>query len=305
MYDCIIVGGGPAGMAAAIYLARQQLHFAMFTGEIGGQIVYSSDVENYLGLPDLSGIELVQKFQAHLEHYQDQFELHENEKVSEITRLEKGFGVKTATGVYKTKTILITTGSKHRKLNIPGEKELERKGVTYCATCDAPLFRDKDVAIVGGGNSAMDAALFAEKYSSKIHLININEQLMGDDVMKAKVTASEKILIHNQHKTLRIEGKDHVEAIVITSEGGKEERLPVEGVFIEIGLVPVADFIDFVKKDRRKQIVIDKLNLTNVEGVYAAGDVTDVSEKQIAVSVGEGSKAALSIIKYLGSKADG
>lgn len=303
MYDCIIAGGGPAGMAAAIYLARQQLRFAMFTGEIGGQVVYSSDIENYLGLPDLSGVELVQKFQKHLEEYQDQFELHENEKVTNITRIEKGFAVKTEKGVYKAKTILITTGSKHRKLNVPGEKEFEGKGVTYCATCDAPLFRNKAVAIVGGGNSAMDAALFAEKYSSKIHLININESLMGDDVMKSKVTSSAKISVHNECKTVRIEGKDHVDSIVLEAKDGKEESYPVEGVMIEIGLVPVADFIDFVEKDRYKQIVIDKKNLTSVEGVFAAGDVTDVSEKQIAVSVGEGSKAALSIIKYLQSKA--
>lgn len=301
MYDVLLIGGGPAGLSAAIYLARQKLKVAMFAGEMGGQVVWSSDIENYLGLHQLTGVQLVQRFQKHLEDYREILEIHENEKVKKIERMSGGFRAVTEKDSYEGKVVLIVTGSEHRKLGVPGEAELVNKGVTYCATCDAPLFKDKVVYVIGGGNSAMDAALFVEKYAKEVHLLTINPELKGDESMKKSILASKHITVMPNAKTVRFEGKRFLEKIVYSDTEG-EHAAPADGAFIEVGLVPNSDLIDFVEKNKWKEIVVDKRNATNVEGVFAAGDVTDVTEKQIAVSVGEGSKAALSVIKYLQSK---
>jgi alkyl hydroperoxide reductase subunit F len=302
MYDCIIVGGGPAGMSAAIYMARQQIKFAMFSGAIGGQVIYSSEIENYLGLHESTGVTMVKKFQDHLDDYKELFDLFEGEKVTQIKKSNGSFHIFTEKRSFQAKTVLITTGARHRKLSVPGEKELGGKGVTYCATCDAPVYRDKDIAIVGGGNSAMEAALLAEKYSKKVHMIILDKALKGEGALKNKIEASGNIETHYEAKTVRIEGEDAVEGLVYEAPDGKEHSLPVQGVFIEIGLIPVADFVDFVEKNKWGEIVVDKQNRTSVEGIWAAGDVTDISPKQIAIAVGEGSKAALNIIRYLQSQ---
>lgn len=302
MYDCVVIGGGPAGMSAAVYLARQKVRFAMFTGELGGQVIYSSDVENYLGLPESTGLQMVEKFREHLEDYKALFDLFENEKVTQIKKANGAFHVFTEKRSLEAPTVLMATGAQHRRLSVPGEKELERKGVTYCATCDAPLYKDKPVAVVGGGNSAMEAALLAEKYSSAVHMIVLDKALKGEGVVKKKIEASEKIVPHYEAKTVRLEGADSVSALVYQSPDGAEHRVEVQGVFIEIGLVPVSDYIDFVEKNKRGEVVVDKWNKTSVEGVWAAGDVTDVAQKQIAIAVGEGAKAALGVIRFLQSK---
>ncbi|MCC6563813.1 FAD-dependent oxidoreductase [Candidatus Uhrbacteria bacterium] len=298
MYDVLLVGGGPAGMAAAIYLARQKLKIAMFTGSLGGQVIWSSDIENYLGLHQLTGVQLVQRFQKHLEQYKQVIEIHEDEKATSVDRVPGGFRVTTPKGSYEGKALLIASGAMHRKLNVPGEKELAGNGVTYCATCDAPLYKDKTVYVIGGGNSAMDAALFAAKYSKEVHLLTINEELTGDITLKKSCLSHAIVKVHTKTKTVRFEGKGKLERIVY-EEGGEERAMPADAAFIEIGLTPTSGFIDFVKKNQWQEIIVDKHNATDVEGVFAAGDVTDVTEKQIAVAVGEGSKAALSVIKYL------
>lgn len=298
MFDAIIIGGGPAGMAAAVYLARQKLSFAMFSGMLGGQAIWSSDVENYLGVHEVSGIKLVEMFQKHLEDYKKAFELHEGEKVKKITRGEGAFIIETDKGAYHSKTVLIASGSDHRKLDVPGENEFEMKGITYCATCDAPLFAGKKVFVIGGGNSAMDAALFLTKYSPEIHIVTVNADLAGDANLVSKCKTSPAIKVHTATKTERFEGGKMLEQIVL-SKDGKETTEKAEGAFIEIGLMPQSGFVDFVEKDKSGQIVVDKRNRTNVEGIWAAGDVTDVMQKQIAVAVGEGSKAALDLIQYL------
>ncbi len=301
MYDVLLIGGGPAGLSAAVYLARQKLNVAMFTGMLGGQVVWSSDIENYLGLHQLTGVQLVQRFQKHLDDYREALDIHENEKVNKVERIDGGFRAVTDKGSYDGKVVLIATGSEHRKLGVPGEKEFENKGVTYCATCDAPLFKNKVVCVIGGGNSAMDAALFVEKYATEVHVLTVNPELKGDESMKKSILASKKILVIPQAKMLRFEGKGVLERVIYETPEG-ERAVEVRGALIEIGLVPNSDLIDFVEKNKWREIVVDKRNATNVEGVYAAGDITDVTEKQIAVSVGEGSKAALSVIKYLQSK---
>lgn len=298
MFDCIVIGGGPAGMAAAVYLARQKLKFAMFTGTVGGQVVWSSDVENYLGLHQVSGIKLVELFQSHLEDYRQAMELHEGEKVNRVSKTVGGFLVETDRGAYPTKTVLAASGADHRMLNVPGESQYTSKGITYCATCDGPLFAGKIVHVIGGGNSAMDAALFLTHYAREIHLVAINPELVGDEVMKRKCLNHPKITFHPSTKTTGFSGDAMLESITLSGPDG-EQLMKTEGAFIEIGLVPQSAFIDFVAKDKRGQIQIDAFNRTNVEGVWAAGDVSTVGYKQIAIAVGEGSKAALDIIRYL------
>ncbi|OGL79044.1 hypothetical protein A3E39_02245 [Candidatus Uhrbacteria bacterium RIFCSPHIGHO2_12_FULL_60_25] len=305
MYDAVIVGGGPAGLAAAVYLARHKLNFIMLTGDIGGQTLWSSDVENYLGFHLIDGVKLVGEFKKHLEDYKDAFELHEGEPVTNVERADRGFRVTTEKGSYDTKTVLIATGETHRRLNVPGEKELYGHGVTYCATCDAPLFSGKDVAVIGGGNSAMDAALFLEKYASHVTLMTVNKELAGDAVMKKKCETSAKISVIPNATVTAIKGTDQnkVTGVEYRLAEGTAQVKETEGVFIEIGLVPVSGFIRIVEKNKWGEIVVDKKNATNVPGIWAAGDVTDVTEKQIAVAVGEGSKASLEIIKWLQSQA--
>ena len=298
MYDVLLVGGGPAGMAAAVYLARQKLKVAMFAGELGGQVVWSADVENYLGLHQLSGVQLVQRFQKHLDDYRKDLDLRENDKAVKLERIDGGFRLTGEKSSADGRAVLIASGAKHRELGVPGEKELNGNGVTYCATCDAPLFKDKVVYVIGGGNSAMDAALFVSKYAKETHIVAISSELMGDALLKKGCMENAHIKVHTDTKTLRFEGKGKLETIVFEGKEG-EWKAMADGAFIEIGLVPNSDFVDFVAKDKRGQIIVDKLNASNVEGVFAAGDVTDITEKQIAVAVGEGSKAALSVIHYL------
>jgi NADH-dependent peroxiredoxin subunit F len=298
MYDVVIIGGGPAGMAAAVYFARQKMNFLLLGGEVGGKANWSSDVENYLGFHLLDGIELVKKFKQHLQDYKDSFTLREGELVTSVERSGTGFVVKTDADLYETKTVLIATGEENRKLNIPGEKEFYGKGVTYCAICDAPLFGGKRVYVIGGGNSAMDAALFLAKYAMQVTLVTVNAELSGDAVMKRRCVESDNITVLTKTKITGVFGTTFVEHIELVDESQKTYRVPCEGVFVEIGLTPVSGFIDFVQKDQWGQIVVDKHNATSAAGVFAAGDVTDITEKQIAVAVGEGSKAALAIIKY-------
>ena len=184
-------------------------------------------------------------------------------------------------------------------LGIPGEHELKNRGVSYCATCDAPLFAGRDVAVIGGGNAALDAALQLISIANKIYLININPALTGDEiVMRDKVQSSPKVAIFNSAKTLRIQGDKAVTGVTIEHEGKKKE-LPVTGVFIEIGSMPAIDFAKLVARNSYNEIIVDNYNRTNVPGIFAAGDVADVPEKQIIIAAGEGAKAALGVFRYL------
>jgi alkyl hydroperoxide reductase subunit F len=303
MLDSIIIGGGPAGLAAAVYLARQKISFAIITKVFGGNAIWSADVENYLGFHLLDGSHLVEKFREHLKDYEGMFQLIEGDEVASLEQISGGFKLKTAKNIeIESKTVLIASGEKHRELNIPGEKAFYGRGVTYCATCDAPLYRGKDVVVVGGGNSAMEAALFLEKYAKSVTILTVNEKLSGDAMYRKKVEASEVMSVRSKTKALKILGDSFVSGLEYETEDGNKQLLQIQGVFIEIGLIPVSEFISFVKKDKAGEILVNERNETSINGVWAAGDVTNVTEKQIAVAVGEGSKAALQIIKWLQQK---
>lgn len=306
MYDVIIIGGGPAALSAAVYAARQKISFLIVTENIGGQTAISADIENYLGFPSTNGPELSGFFEKHISKYK--VDVKEGEKAVDIQKNSTGFIVKTTAGAYETRAVLIASGKKPRKLGVPGEDRLYGKGVTYCATCDAPLFASKDVAIIGGGNSAMDAALLAEKYSGKVYIININPDLMGDVTMIDSIKKSKKITVLNNSQTTEILGDKSLTGVKFR-QGGSEKTVNVQGVFVEIGYIPSVDFDKLTEKNKWNEIVIRQenftTNITSVPGIFAAGDVTDVPEKQIAVASGEGVKAVLSIFKYLGSAMQG
>ena len=296
MYDLIIIGAGPAGITAAIYAVRKRIESLIITTDIGGQTALSGDVENYTGYQFITGPELVLKFEEHLRKFN--IALKENEAVREIVKAGGTIQVKTDKGLYEAKSIIIASGKRSRELNVPGEKEFKNKGLTYCATCDGPLFSRKDVAIIGGGNSALDAALQLMRIANKVYIINIAPELTGDAVMREAVQGSDKVSIFNNTKVEEVLGDRMVSAIRIKRED-KENLLSVQGVFVEIGLIPNSDFIPGINKNNSGEIIVNSRNETNIPGIFAAGDVTDVPEKQIVIAAGEGAKAALGVFKYL------
>jgi alkyl hydroperoxide reductase subunit F len=296
MYDSIIVGAGPAGITASVYAARKKMNFLIITKDIGGQAAWSADIENYTGYQFITGPELTRKFKEHL----DQFgvKLNEGETVNLIEKENNIIEIATDRSKYETKTALIASGRIPRKLNIRGENEFKNKGVTYCATCDGPLFGNMDVAVVGGGNSALDATLQLIKISKKIYLIDIADRLRADPVMTEKVKNNDKVTVYNKTKVKEIHGDNFVNGIRI-SRGGKPENLAVQGVFIETGSVPASEFVKNVEKNKMGDIIVNCKCETNIPGIFAAGDVTDVVAKQIIVACGEGAKAAISAFGYL------
>jgi thioredoxin-disulfide reductase len=295
VYDLIIVGAGPAGITAAIYAARKRMDFAVFTMNIGGQITFSSEIENYTGFQYITGEELAAKFQDHLKEHK--FELR-MEEVKRVEKVDEIFKVRTDSGSFLSRTVIIATGRKPRELDVPGETEFKNKGVTYCATCDAPLFQGWDVAVVGGGNAGLEATIQLIKIASKIYLVEIGPQLRADPVLVEKARASGKVEVLTGTRVMEIIGDTVVRGLRV-QKGGKEMVLPVRGVFVEIGSVPNSGLVDFVEKNANGEIIVSCRCETNVSGLFAAGDVTNVPEKQIVVAAGEGCKATLSAFKYL------
>ena len=296
VYDLIILGAGPAGITAAVYAARKRMDFIVITLDIGGQTSWSGDIENYTGYQFITGSDLTQKFQEHMDAFGIKANMPEN--VKEIKK--EGRLIKTITEkqAYLSKTLVVATGKRPRLLGVAGEKEFKNKGVTYCATCDGPIFKDKDVAIIGGGNSGLEAGLQMAKISPKVYIIEMGSHLTGDAVMVEKLEKASNVEIYNNTSVKKIYGDDFVKGIEL-ERGSKVFNLDVEGVFVEAGLFPNSEFADILDKNEKQEIIIDCYNKTNIEGVFAAGDVTNVPEKQIIIACGEGSKASLAAFKHL------
>jgi alkyl hydroperoxide reductase subunit F len=300
LYDLIIIGAGPAGMTAAIYAARRKLKFLILSIDVGGQMSWSSEVENYPGTTSLTGIELTKKFQDHMKKYNIKIKLGE---VVKISKKGKICVIKTKKNIYESKAVIIASGKAPKKLGVPGEEEFTSKGVNYCATCDAPLFKDKTVAVIGGGNSGLEAALFLAKYSKKVYVLDLMKKLMGEPYLKDKVLQDKKIVPILGVKTKEILGDKFVSGLKYDLNG-VEKTIKVEGIFIEIGLISKTAFTD-VKKNKWGEIMIFRgtkthnENLTSVPGIFAAGDITDIPVKQIIVAAGEGAKAALASFDYI------
>ncbi|MGA2774869.1 MAG: FAD-dependent oxidoreductase [Candidatus Omnitrophota bacterium] len=296
MYDLIIIGAGPAGITASVYAARKMLNALVITGDIGGQAAWSGDIENYTGYQFITGPELALKFEEHMRKYN--IPVRENETVVELKKENDVVTVITGKSKYEARSLIIASGKRTRKLNVAGEEEFRNRGLTYCATCDAPLFSGKEVAVIGGGNSALDAALQLIKIAKHVYLINIKSSLVGDAIMREKVESSDKVSIWNNSRIVEILGDKFVSGIKVKRKD-REETLGVGGVFVEIGLIPNSEFAAGVEKNRLGEIKVNSYNETNIPGVFATGDVTDVPEKQIIIAAGEGSKACLSAFKYL------
>jgi len=297
MHDLIIIGAGPSGITAGIYAARKNINFLIVTDDVGGQTALSSDIENYTGYQFITGHDLVAKFEEHLKQFN--IKLKRDEPAVKIRRVDdRKFSVETKKASYETKAVIIASGRSPRWLDVDGEAALRNKGVSYCATCDGPIFAKKTVAVIGGGNSALDATIQMMGIASHVYLIDINPVLGGDSVMRDKVTKSQSVTVLNGALTKAVLGAQFVSGIVV-EHLGVEKKLDVEGVFVEIGSTPNSGIIDLVAKNKSGEIVVDNLNRTDVPGIFAAGDVTDVPEKQIIVAAGEGAKAVLGAFRYL------
>ena len=299
IYDLIIIGAGPAGITASVYAARKKLDFLVISLDIGGQAAWSGDIENYTGYQFISGPELAQKFEEHMRKYDTA--LKENEEVQEVKKFGEVILVETNKANYQARSVIIASGKKSKELGVPGEKEFKNRGLTYCATCDGPLFAGKDVAVIGGGNSALDAVLQLIKIAQCVYVINNADQLGGDLIMRQKVAEANNVTILNNSQVIAVLGDKFVNAIKVESRSGRKD-LAVQGVFVEIGLIPNSGFAKDIEKNTRNEIKVNLRNQTNIPGIFAAGDVTDVPEKQIIIAAGEGSKAALSVFRYLAQK---
>lgn len=295
-YDLIIIGAGPAGITASVYAARKRMDFLVISRDIGGQTAWSGDIENYTGYQFITGADLTAKFEEHMRKYG--VGLKEGEDVAEAGKQGDIAYVKTDKGEYRARTLIIASGKRSRELGVPGEKEFKNRGLTYCATCDGPLFSKKDVAVIGGGNSALDAAIQLINIAARVYIINIAGAITGDAVMKEKVEKSDKVTVLNDTRVTAVLGDKFVNGIRIKGSGGERE-LSVRGIFVEIGLVPNSGFLKGIDKNEQGEVKVDNYNRTNVASIFAAGDVTDVPEKQIIIAAGEGSKAALSAFRYL------
>ena len=299
MYDLMIIGGGPAGLAATVYAARKQLKTLLISGDIGGQINTTMGIENYLGYQFVEGPELIDKFQTQVDQYPVDQKI--GEKVSRLEKVEGGFeAITDSENRYQSRAVVFATGKKPRKLNVPGEAELAGRGVTYCATCDGPIFAGQRVVVVGGGNSALEAVLDMVKIAEHVDLVSLTP-LTGDPVLIDKFNDAKNLTVYTEYQTEKIEGKELVEGMQIKeSKTGDGKRLDVTGIFIEIGLEPNAEAVSgLLKLNQWGEVPVNTSCETEVPGLYAAGDVTDVPEKQIVVAAGEGAKATLQAHRYL------
>ncbi|MCD1295005.1 thioredoxin-disulfide reductase [Methanocella sp. CWC-04] len=298
MLDLIIVGAGPSGMTAAIYAKRKGLNVKVISDSVGGQMSKTDSVENYPGYKSLTGPELTSKMREQMESLGISADL---KRVSNIVPSDGKFAVKTEDGgIFESLAVIIASGSHWREMGVPGEEEFKNKGVSYCTTCDAPLFAGADVAVVGGGNSAGEAVLDLSNIASKVYMV-VRSTIKADKMIVDKIMASDNVTVFKGYTVERILGSDLVEKINIRSrDTGNVETIDVSGVFVEIGLLPNTGFIKgLVEFNERGEIVIDEFCNTSIKGIFACGDVTDVPQKQIVVAAGEGAKAAMAAYSYI------
>lgn len=313
MYDVVIIGSGPAGLSAAVYAKRAMLDTAVVekAGYSGGQIVNTEDVDNYLGMQGVSGFDMAMNFRSHAEHFGAEFVDGEIVKIVSCdveSKDEAGhkncYELQLADGRnLTTKTIIVATGASYSKLGIPGEKEYTGKGVSYCATCDGAFYRDKQVAVVGGGDVALEDALYLSKIASKVYLIHRRDELRGAKSLQDKVFATENIEFVADTVVTAINGGDNgmvTAAAVKNVKTEQESVLDIKGIFIAIGMKPETLFVsDLLKTDEKGYIVAGEDGTTGTAGIFVAGDVRTKALRQVVTAVADGANAVYSVEKYL------
>ena len=299
-YDVAIIGAGPAGISAAIYAARGGLKTVVFEkGLIGGQIVLTTEVENYPGFEEtVSGFDIIDKMKKHADKFGVDF------KEEEVTELQmEGFQkqVKTRKAEYPVKSIILATGAQSQKLNVPGEDKYTGRGVSYCATCDGALYRDKVVSMIGGGDSAVEEAMFLTKFAKKVYLVHRRDQLRAVKIIQDRAFKNDKIEFVWDSIVQEIKGGDFVENLVVYNKKTKKTtELKVDGVFVYIGIIPNNElFKDKLKLDERGFVITDETMQTNIEGVYAAGDIIHKVLRQVVTAAGDGATAAFAAEKWI------
>ena len=299
MYELIIVGAGPAGMTSAVYAARKRINTLLLSKDLGGQPLWTAGIENYMGYQFIEGPELMQKFQEQVKQFPVEQKI--GQEIVALSRVAGGFEIRTDKDEsYQAKAAIIASGKRPRQLNVPGEDKLKGRGVTYCAICDGPLFAGDKVAVIGGGNSALEAADDMVKIAEHVYLVSTT-LLTGDQILIDKLKDASSLTIFLEHEVVVIEGSSRVEGIRIRdSKSGAERKIDVGAVFVEIGLIPNSEFAKGITKlNELDEIEVNCVCETGIPGLFAAGDVTNVPEKQIVVAAGEGAKAALNAHRYL------
>lgn len=298
MYDTIIIGQGPAGITAGIYAARREMKTLIIGKEAGGQIVWAGEIENYPGFINISNFDFITKFTEH--GLASGAEI----KTAEVKKIERNkdntFTVYTGKEEYQTKTVIVTIGLAPRRLAVPGEIELSGKGVSYCANCDGPLYKDKKVAVIGSGNSAFDAAEVLSKIAAQVYLIVRGDTFKAFDSLVAEVKARENIEIITNASIDAIVGETKVEKIQYKNQKNNLLEIELDGIFIEIGRIASTDLVgDFVERDEKSQILVDEKQATKTPGLFAAGDVVSSEFKQITIATGQATVAALSAYQFI------
>jgi NADH-dependent peroxiredoxin subunit F len=299
VYDLTIIGGGPAGTAAAVYAARKQLKTLLIVKEWGGQSIVSDDIQNWIGTPHISGSDLAASLRKHVEEYKGTFLTITEDEVNQVSGEEGGFIITGKKGYHCSKTMLITTGSSRRRLDVPGADVLEHKGLTYCASCDGPLFGDMDVVVVGGGNAGFESASQLLAYCKSVTLLSRSAP-RADGITIEKLKRNPKFTLIENAVPSKVEGGVFVESLTY-SHNGTEIKLPVSAVFVEIGQIPATSFLtEFVELNETGNVVINpRTQETSMKGIWSAGDCTDVLYHQNNIAAGDAVRALEDIYLHL------
>ncbi len=301
IYDTIIIGAGPAGVTAGIYTSRKRLKTLLITKDFVGQVGKAGTVENFPGFEEINGLDLLENFRKQLKKFE--VEIKEGEEVKGITKDKDNlFEVKAGSGkIYLAKTVIIASGKDPRPLEVPGEKEFVGKGVSYCVTCDGPLFKGKSVAVIGGGNSGFRAAFELSKICPKVYIFEFKQAASADESIQERIRQAKNIETITNAVVKEIKGKAFVENMVYENKLSKKIiEIPVNGIFVEVGYIPATSFVkNLVELNERDEVKIDKDCATKTPGIFAAGDITDEKYKQMIIAAGEGAKAGLSVYEYI------
>jgi len=296
-YDVVIVGAGPAGLTAGVYCARKMLNTIIISENIGGQALESWAIENYMGYRIIAGEDLMKKFEEQVRTLNIRLEL---DKVTAITNDDGLFTLSTVSGnTLKAKAVILTQGNRPKKLGVANEEQYLGRGLSICSTCDGPLYKGKQVAVVGGGNSALQTAVEMSDIAKSVSLI-VRSTIRADPVYMEKLKEKNNITVHTGSHVSALQGEKFLSGITIKDEQGKEQTISLDGVFIEIGWLPNTDMVEnLVELNGKKEIIVDINGHTSIPGIYAAGDVTSVKSKQIVIASGDGAKAALEAFEYI------